>query len=108
MIIISPRFLRFIGWLFGFGHSAAGLALFPFIFVYDENTKNDKRVINHERIHIRQQIELLFFGFFIWYFIAMYRVGYMSISFEQEAYENDHNLEYLKTRPWFSFLNYTS
>lgn len=106
MIIIAPRFLNFIGCLFGFGYPVSGLALMPFIFVYDENVKSDKRVINHERIHIRQQMELLFFIFFIWYFVAMYRKGYIGISFEREAYYNDHDLKYLKNRPWFAFIKY--
>jgi len=28
--------------------------------------------------------------------------GYRNISFEKEAYNNDNNLDYLKTRKWFA------
>lgn len=32
--------------------------------------------------------------------------AYRSISFEHEAYTNESNLDYLKTRRWLSFLKY--
>jgi len=44
--------------------------------------------------------------FHIWYMIALYRKGYMNISFEKEAYANENNLDYLKTRKPFQFLKY--
>jgi hypothetical protein len=106
MVVITPKFLQAICWMFGINMSIGGLSIFPFIFVPNEACKNDKRLINHERIHHRQQLELLFFGFVIWYFIALYRKSYMGISFEREAYQNDHNLDYLKTRPLFAFYKY--
>lgn len=31
---------------------------------------------------------------------------YHDVSFEEEAYNNDDNLEYLKSRKWFSWLEY--
>lgn len=31
---------------------------------------------------------------------------YHDVSFEEEAYNNDDNLEYLETRKWFSWLGY--
>ncbi len=83
-----------------------GLAILPFIFVPDKRCKEDEVLINHEKIHLRQQLELFFIGFVILYFIALYRKGYMGISFEKEAYQNQHNLNYLKTRPWFSWKKY--
>jgi len=69
--------------------------------------------INHERIHIRQQLELLLLPFTIFY-ILMYlwglmrgmsrREAYRNILFEREAYRNMYNLEYLQERRIFSFL----
>ena len=106
MIVVAPKFLKFAAWCFRFEGEIAGFTLLPFIIVQNETMKNDKRLINHEKIHIRQQLELLFFVFAIWYIIAFIRKGYMDISFEKEAYANDHNLDYLNTRPWFAFYKY--
>ncbi len=44
------------------------MALWPFIFVRKENTeKYTARVENHEKIHLRQQLEMLILFFYIWY-----------------------------------------
>ena len=58
-------------------------------------------------IYLAQQRELLVIFFYIWYLIDFgikylkykdkYR-AYRNIIFEREAYENDNNLDYLKTR----------
>jgi hypothetical protein len=106
MIVVAPKFLKFVAWCFRFEFEVAGFALLPFVFVMNEDIKNNKIIINHERIHLRQQLELLFFVFAIWYIIAIIRKGYMGISFEKEAYANDTNLDYLNTRPWFAFYKY--
>lgn len=42
----------------------AGITIFPFIFV---KRLNNVKLINHEKIHIRQQLELLVIPFFIIY-----------------------------------------
>lgn len=85
--------------------------MFPFIFV---RSKNDviPWVINHERIHIRQQLELLIVGSIILYSIEFlwallwlrysWRQSYLYTSAEQEAYGNQNNLDYLKHRKIFS------
>ena len=88
------------------------ITLYPFIFVRNENDKFDKELINHERIHLRQQKELLVLPFCIWYFLDFliklirYRnwdKAYRNIIFEREAYNNQSNLDYLKVRGiwWF-------
>lgn len=104
MVVVSDRAIRFFEWLLN-SEGIRGLAFFPFIFV---RTKEDiyDELINHEKIHLRQQLELLVIPFYIWYLIALYRVGYMNISFEREAYDNDNNLSYLKERKLFSFIKY--
>lgn len=75
----------------------------------------DDKMINHERIHTRQQRELLFIPFYIFYGIewlirlVQYRnsqKAYMNISFEREAYGNGDNLEYLPTRRLYSWIRY--
>ncbi len=95
----------------GFG----AITLFPFIFVREEWQANDKRTINHEQIHLCQQLELLIVFFYLWYgveWLIRYidcgdsKEAYYAISFECEAYANQRDLEYLKKRRWFSFLKY--
>ena len=92
-----------------------GITLFPFIMVSEMNLKQNEIMICHEKVHIRQQIELLVLPFFIWYgieFLIRYLIckdknkAYRNISFEREAYENEKDLNYLKQRSFWSFLNY--
>lgn len=105
MIIVSDKIIRFFSRVLGMKGQIIGLALWPFIIV-SKSTWIDDRLINHERIHLRQQIEMLIIPFYIWYVIALYRKGYENISFEKEAYANENNLDYLKKRPIFNFLRY--
>lgn len=93
-----------------------GLTLFPFVFLKDENDKQNAVLMNHERIHIQQQLELLILPFFVMYgFEFLIRLmqhknvnrAYKSISFEREAYTNEKDLHYLKQRSfgtWFSYI----
>lgn len=92
-----------------------GLAVFPFIFLRNKTLINDKKLINHEKIHLKQQVELLWVFFFTWYIIEFFirtikyqnsYTAYKNISFEKEAYINESDLNYLKKRKLFSFLNY--
>lgn len=105
MIIISDRALRFFGLFLGGVDGIRGLAFWPFIFI-SSNTKIDDVLINHERIHLRQQIEMLIIPFYIWYLIEYYRKGYYNVSFEKEAYANEKNFNYLKKRRIFGFIRY--
>lgn len=91
------------------------LTIWPFIILRDKDLKQDKMVINHEKIHLRQQIELLWFFYFIWYLaefsinLLRYRdfmKSYYKIGFEKEAYANEHNPDYLKKRKFWGFLKY--
>lgn len=92
-----------------------GLAVFPFVFVKYRLDKENEVFVNHERIHLRQQLELLIIPFFILYFIEFlarliqYRdmnLAYRNISFEREAYVNENDLDYLKNRIFWRFLKY--
>lgn len=105
MIIVSDNALRFFGLFFGGSSNIRGLAFWPFIFVSSKTTIDDV-LINHERIHLRQQLEMLVLPFYIWYLIELYTKGYMNISFEKEAYENENNLTYLNKRRIFAFIRY--
>lgn len=92
-----------------------GLTLFPFVIIRNFLDKENKVLLNHERIHIRQQLELLILPFFLFYFLEyLVRLiqfrdknkAYRNISFEREAYDNERNLDYLKTRSFWKFKNY--
>ena len=91
---------------------AYAITLWPFIFIRDEG---NKRTINHETIHIKQYNELFVLGFLLIYLwdwihgLIKYKDGqkaYYRIRFEQEAYENDTNLDYLDSRDKFSWRQY--
>ena len=92
-----------------------GLTLFPFVFMADKEDKLNVVFINHEKIHIRQQLELLVLPFYIWYFLEFlvrwfqYKdkfEAYKNISFEREAYSNEKDLNYLKQRSFCRFLKF--
>lgn len=83
----------------------AAIAIFPFIIIPTTTIIND-RLINHERIHLRQQLEMLVIPFYIVYLIEYYKKGYYNVSFEKEAYANEHNSKYLSNRKLFSFSKY--
>lgn len=93
----------------------SGITLFPFIIVSEHNLRQNTVTINHEKIHIRQQIELLVLPFFIWYgieFLIKWRmfkdkkIAYRNISFEREAYAKEKDPGYLKQRSFWRFLSY--
>ncbi len=90
-------------------HSA--INLFGILFV-KRGVKVTPTLINHERIHTAQMLELLVVFFYLWYLVEWLvryiQIGngmraYYRISFEREAYVNDQNLNYLQSRKLFSF-----
>ena len=92
-----------------------GVTIYPFVLVKYREDLNDSFFINHEKIHIRQQVELLIIPFFIWYLseyfvrLLQYRNAnraYRNISFEREAYAEESNLLYLKNRPLYCFCKF--
>ena len=102
MIIVHTPFL----WV-------EGLTFFPWVFCRDNNPPS--WLLNHERIHLRQQLETGILLFYIWYILEYlvrliqyrhrYR-AYRNISFEREAYTNDKNPHYLSTRTPWAMLKY--
>lgn len=112
MILIVPFFLRIVA-----GKYVNAMALWPFILVRNQETKESKVTIHHEKIHFRQQLELFIIPFYVLYlgFYFYYRVksqthiqAYLSIPFEKEAYANESDFDYLKTRKWWSWRRYIS
>ncbi len=93
----------------------SAIALWPFIFVTQSNQKNNPILLNHEKIHLKQQLELLIIPFYIWYLgeflfrLFQYKnsyLAYKNISFEKEAYANEKQLNYLKKRALWNFWRY--
>ncbi len=108
MILITSKYLVPKGY--------SGITLFPFVFMRDKTLAANPVFINHERIHLRQQAELLVLPFYLLYITEYFirrlayhtqKEAYRNISFEREAYANEKNMEYLKSRKLFSFLKYS-
>jgi hypothetical protein len=92
---------------------AAGMAIFPFILLKSTKLKNDPEIINHEKIHLRQQLELLVFPFYIFYLLNYlinlirfqnHDSAYRNIVFEREAYDHEADLNYLKNGHWYGWI----
>ena len=106
-------FVVIISWLFA--KDFRGLAIYPFIFLREKSLKENPKIINHEKIHLRQQIEMLWIFFFIWYGIEFLvrwipfknpTVAYFNISFEKEAYAQEIDFNYLTNRNFWAFTKY--
>ena len=93
MLVIRNKLIPFKG--------IKAITIWPFIFIRKGCSFNEID-LNHESIHGRQQLELLIIPFYIIYLIEQIFKGYRNISFEKEAYNNDNNLDYLKTRKLFA------
>jgi hypothetical protein len=81
----------------------AAMALFPFILLNRRKTVTEV-LINHERIHLMQQLEMLVIPFYVVYLFELLTKGYRNVSFEKEAYANEKNPDYLMHRKWFRWL----
>ena len=125
MIIVRNSIIPFDGY--------KAMSIWPFIFVR-KGCIFDKADERHEKIHGRQQVEMTIIGaiqsvilyfaglgwwslcpltfFYAWYitewFIRCFisNTPYRSISFEQEAYSNENDPEYLRERKPFAWLKY--
>jgi len=106
MILISKYFVP---------KGYSGITLFPFVFLKTLELKKKVILINHEKIHLRQQIELLIIFFYLVYVIEFFirliqyknwHIAYRNISFEREAYCNEHDMSYLRLRRFWYFLKY--
>lgn len=85
--------------------------LFGILFAR-KNAKLSDSTLNHESIHIAQMKELLYIPFYLLYglewLVKLIKNGfkghsaYRDISFEKEAYNNEHDLNYLKTRQHYA------
>jgi hypothetical protein len=108
IVIVSPKICK----AFSIFINVGAITLFPFII---SSKKMSDVTLNHEKIHIKQQAELLVIGFYalyiIYWGIALLKglkpsEAYYAIPFEREAYDNQENFEYLSNRKWFSWTSY--
>lgn len=106
IILVRPQWLR---------KNFDGITFWPFIIIRHKHLCEDIVFINHERIHLRQQLELLIVFFYLWYvteFLLRWmasgnrRWAYRNISFEREAYIYEHDIEYLGKRRLWNFLKF--
>ena len=103
MIIIHNSLIPFRGY--------KAISLWPFLFV-KTGSKMSATDLNHEKIHGRQQLEMLIIPFYIWYVTEwLFRLfgkgnAYRNISFEKEAYVNEKDLEYLKDRRFWNWIKF--
>ena len=107
MIVLVNKFLLAKGF--------NGVSLWPFVILKNKSFKNDMVFLNHEKIHLKQQAEMLLVFFYLWYAIEFvirllhYKnrfLAYRNISFEKEAYENELDINYIRSRRFWSFLKY--
>ena len=123
MILIRwDGYLRFWSKLMGSkrGYKAQVLLGFPVMF-YSGEYPNPK-AINHERIHVKQALELLYVFFWILYVLEFiiglavvrrrlypktwFHRAYRTIVFEQEAYGNAGDSDYLQSRKMWAWIGY--
>lgn len=109
------------------GQSFSAITIGIFVIFKNRSVATD-RVVNHEHIHVKQQVELLFIGMWLLYALSYifnrikllagkelpvrtswntsHMKAYRNIIFEREAYDNDNNLRYINNRKSFAWFNY--
>ena len=106
MIIIIPQIIA---------KGFCAVTIYPFVILKNQESRNDVVLLNHEYIHLRQQKELFWVFFFLWYGIEYlirliyYKnsyLAYRNISFEREAYHHEFDLDYLKNRKPLEFFRF--
>lgn len=103
-----------------FFKESQGFAVWPLIVFPASDFRNTgdtfRLKFNHERIHLRQQIELLLVFFYIFHFLEwfLHRIiqrkdqleAYFLYTAEQEAYQHMTNDNYLRYRRFLSMFRY--
>lgn len=118
LILESQLLISVIGWLssgqYGYQQAKAA-ALFPVIIIRNQQVLTPI-VLNHERIHHRQQLETLYIG--LWLISALESAysriwlklpaqeRYFYQASEQEAHQHQTDLDYLHKRRAFSVYHY--
>lgn len=97
------------------GLKRSGIALFPFVVFADRSYLKDQVLVRHEKIHLRQQMELAILPFYLLYgfhFLVNYaryknrEKAYRNVVFEREAYARQSDPGYLKKRSMWAFVSW--
>lgn len=108
IIVRNSQIPSLVSWVI----TVYAITLFPFIFIRDDG---DEVTIRHETIHHQQYAELFIGGFLLLYLadwlagVIKYRdteKAYYRIRFEQEAYANHRDENYLENRAPYSWRKY--
>lgn len=87
--------------------------LFGILFTKRDNLSPE--TLNHEAIHTAQMKEMWYIPFYLWYgleylFVRFFHKkqndAYHDVSFEEEAYNNQHDLNYLQNRKKFAWWEF--
>jgi len=90
------------------------MTLWPFILVRKGMVMTEAD-LNHEQIHGEQQKELIVVLFCLWYVVEYivkliatwsHKKAYRSISFEQEAYRFESDLDYRRRRRGYYWMRF--
>ena len=109
IIIVSPFICKALSIFIEIG----AITLYPFII---SRVPMSEVTLNHEKIHIKQQAELLVIGFYALYALwwVVYRLrglsasdAYFNLPFELEAYAHERDMDYLETRKPYAWRQYT-
>lgn len=107
MILVNKYILRILT-----GEFASAITIWPFIFLREQRYAVDPVLLNHEKIHLKQQLEtLILFFYFIYAFDYLRnrlkgmkpRAAYFNIRFELEAYAYEKDLNYLSNRKAYNW-----
>ncbi len=100
IVVVSPLICKALSIFIEVG----AITLYPFIV---SRVPMSDITLNHEKIHIEQQREGFILGFYALY-VFYWGMGivkglssseaYYRIPYEQEAYDNDDNMNYLESR----------
>lgn len=87
------------------GYSA--MMFFGVIFARKSSAPLSARTIRHEQIHAAQAKDCVgFIPYYLRYLVQWVKYGYRNSPFEREAYDNEHNDDYLNLRPKHAWKTY--
>lgn len=101
--IVSPFLLKCI---YGKKDVAAFTSIPPFVIFKSKSFAENKILVNHEAIHLRQYYELAIifkWPLYLWFSLSR---GYKNNPFEMEAYYRQSDLTYLKNRKWLAWRKF--
>lgn len=106
MKVIQNKWIPFKGYKY--------INLFGLLFTRHKEEISDIEY-NHEKIHLKQMQELLWVPYYLWYAIEYLLIrlfhkkqndAYHDVSFEEEAYKHEEDLEYTEHRKHYAWFKY--